>query len=161
MSIVNPKPFLNDLTGKDVIVKLKWGMEYEGKLLSVDSYMNVQLGDAKEYIDGQLAGALGEILIRCNNVMYMRQAPAGGLAAMAFTNRCFPSKVVPCWTRPFTEPSHARIIASYYHYAGFDDEDISVVDVSPDGWVGQRDPMVVVQARKAPADRLGSLEALA
>ena len=60
MSIVNPKPFLNDLTGKDVIVKLKWGMEYEGKLLSVDSYMNVQLGDAKEYIDGQLAGALGE-----------------------------------------------------------------------------------------------------
>ncbi|KAH8070873.1 hypothetical protein JL721_4790 [Aureococcus anophagefferens] len=42
MSIVNPKPFLNDLTGKNVLVKLKWGMEYEGKLLSVDSYMNVQ-----------------------------------------------------------------------------------------------------------------------
>jgi len=73
----------------------------------------------------------------------------GGVAAMAFTNRCFPSKVVPCWNQPFTEPSHARIIASYYHYAGFDD--ISVVDVSPDGWAGQRDPMVVVQARKAPA----------
>ena len=58
MSIVNPKPSLNDLTGKDVIVKLKCGMENEGMLLSVDSYMNVQLGDAKEYIDGQLAGAL-------------------------------------------------------------------------------------------------------
>jgi small nuclear ribonucleoprotein F len=28
--IVNPKPFLNDLTGKPVIVKLKWGMEYKG-----------------------------------------------------------------------------------------------------------------------------------
>lgn len=27
---VNPKPFLNDLTGKQVIVKLKWGMEYKG-----------------------------------------------------------------------------------------------------------------------------------
>mmetsp|Transcript_2628 Transcript_2628/g.7668 ORF Transcript_2628/g.7668 Transcript_2628/m.7668 type:complete len:261 (-) Transcript_2628:10-792(-) len=69
----------------------------------------------------------------------------GGLAAMAFTNRCFPTKVVPCWTRPFTEPAHARIVASYYHFAGF--EDISVADVSPDGWVGQRDPMIVVQAR--------------
>ena len=80
--VLSARRFLNDLTGKDVIVKLKWGMEYEGKLLSVDSYMNVQLGDAKEYIDGQLAGALGEILIRCNNVMYMRQSPAGGLAAM-------------------------------------------------------------------------------
>ena len=56
---------------------------------------------------------------------------------------------------------HARIIASYYHYAGFDDDDISVVDVSPDGWAGQRDPMVVVQARKAPAGQMGSLDALA
>ena len=30
---VNPKPFLNDLTGKPVVVKLKWGMEYKGKFL--------------------------------------------------------------------------------------------------------------------------------
>lgn len=28
---VNPKPFLNDLTGKQVVVKLKWGMEYKGE----------------------------------------------------------------------------------------------------------------------------------
>ena len=27
---MNPKPFLNGLTGKRVIVKLKWGMEYKG-----------------------------------------------------------------------------------------------------------------------------------
>ena len=27
---VNPKPFLNELTGKVVVVKLKWGMEYKG-----------------------------------------------------------------------------------------------------------------------------------
>ncbi|RXH71589.1 hypothetical protein DVH24_018944 [Malus domestica] len=32
---VNPKPFLNNLTGKTVIVKLKWGMEYKGMLLTV------------------------------------------------------------------------------------------------------------------------------
>lgn len=29
---VNPKPFLNELTGKPVMVKLKWGMEYKGEL---------------------------------------------------------------------------------------------------------------------------------
>lgn len=29
---VNPKPFLNDLTGTRVLVKLKWGMEYRGTL---------------------------------------------------------------------------------------------------------------------------------
>lgn len=28
---LNPKPFLTSLTGKQVMVKLKWGMEYKGK----------------------------------------------------------------------------------------------------------------------------------
>ena len=75
---VNPKPFLNELTGKPVIVKLKvcahrrtharahththarahththarthtqWGMEYKGFLVSVDSYMNLQVGGERE-----------------------------------------------------------------------------------------------------------------
>lgn len=40
---LNPKPFLNGLTGKPVIVKLKWGMEYKGYLVSVDGYMNLQV----------------------------------------------------------------------------------------------------------------------
>ncbi|URE06259.1 Small nuclear ribonucleoprotein [Musa troglodytarum] len=73
---VNPKPFLNNLTGKPVIVKLKWGMEYKGYLVSVDSYMNLQLANTEEYIDGQFTGNLGEILIRCNNVLYLRDISA-------------------------------------------------------------------------------------
>uniref|UniRef100_A0A803LEH4 Flotillin-like n=1 Tax=Chenopodium quinoa TaxID=63459 RepID=A0A803LEH4_CHEQI len=60
---VNPKPFLNNLTGKPVIVKLKWGMEYKGYLVSVDGYMNLQLANTEEYIEGQKTGDLGEILI--------------------------------------------------------------------------------------------------
>lgn len=40
---LNPKPFLNGLTGKPVMVKLKWGMEYKGYLVSVDGYMNMQV----------------------------------------------------------------------------------------------------------------------
>ena len=31
--VVNPKPFLMDLIGKQVVVKLKWGMEYKGEWL--------------------------------------------------------------------------------------------------------------------------------
>merc|ERR1712121_618634 len=69
---LNPKPFLNGLTGKPVMVKLKWGMEYKGYLVSVDGYMNLQLANTEEYIDGALAGNLGEVLIRCNNVLYIR-----------------------------------------------------------------------------------------
>ena len=72
---VNPKPFLNDLTGKPVIAKLKWGMEYKGYLVSVDSYMNLQLASTEEWIDDQFSGNLGEVLIRCNNVLYLRGVP--------------------------------------------------------------------------------------
>lgn len=61
---VNPKPFLNQLTGKQVLVKLKWGMEYKGFLVSTDAYMNLQLASTEEYIDGKFAGNLGEVLIR-------------------------------------------------------------------------------------------------
>lgn len=53
---INPKPFLNSLTGKAVMVKLKWGHEYKGYLVSVDGYMNIQLANTEEYIDGSMAG---------------------------------------------------------------------------------------------------------
>jgi len=69
---MNPKPFLNALTGKPVMVKLKWGMEYKGYLVSVDGYMNLQLANTEEFIDGTLTGNLGEVLIRCNNMLYIR-----------------------------------------------------------------------------------------
>ena len=40
---VNPKPFLQELTGKPVFVRLKWGLEYKGFLVSTDRYMNLQV----------------------------------------------------------------------------------------------------------------------
>ena len=92
---MNPKPFLNGLSGQPVMVKLKWGMEYKGILMAVDSYMNLQvcitllfrivyeinfrpfmhnqLANTEEFIDGAFAGNLGEVLIRCNNVLYIRE----------------------------------------------------------------------------------------
>lgn len=69
---INPKPFLNSLVGKPVMVKLKWGHEYKGFLISVDGYMNLQLANTEEYIDSSPTGNLGEVLIRCNNVLYIR-----------------------------------------------------------------------------------------
>ncbi|KAI4464230.1 small nuclear ribonucleoprotein f snrnp-f [Holotrichia oblita] len=71
---INPKPFLNSLTGKAVMVKLKWGHEYKGYLVSVDGYMNLQLANTEEYIDGSATGNLGEVLVRCNNVLFIRGA---------------------------------------------------------------------------------------
>ena len=87
---VNPKPFLNGLTGKSVMVKLKWGHEYKGFLVATDSYMNLQLANTEEFIDGAQTGEnslnsglfmtelctgnLGEVLVRCNNVLYIKAA---------------------------------------------------------------------------------------
>jgi small nuclear ribonucleoprotein F len=34
---------MQDLTGKPVFVKLKWGLEYKGFLVSTDGYMNLQV----------------------------------------------------------------------------------------------------------------------
>ncbi|KAA0066721.1 putative small nuclear ribonucleoprotein F [Cucumis melo var. makuwa] len=79
MSIpVNPKPFLNNLTGKTVVVKLKWGMEYKDHSFFrwlISTTLQMQLANTEEYIDGQFTGSLGEILIRCNNVLYLRGVP--------------------------------------------------------------------------------------
>ncbi|EGF99525.1 uncharacterized protein MELLADRAFT_57836 [Melampsora larici-populina 98AG31] len=54
------------------MVRLKWGMEYKGYLVSMDSYMNLQLANTEEYQNGQSVGSLGEVFIRCNNVLYIR-----------------------------------------------------------------------------------------
>jgi small nuclear ribonucleoprotein F len=79
---VNPKPFLQELTGKPVFVRLKWGLEYKGFLVSTDGYMNLQvrprllepieltdlvpqLANTEEYQDGKSNGTLGEVFIRC------------------------------------------------------------------------------------------------
>ena len=62
---MNPIPFLHELIAKSVLVRLKWGIEYKGILVSFDKYMNLQLREAEEIINGQTKGSLGEIIIRC------------------------------------------------------------------------------------------------
>ena len=63
-AVMNPKPFLNSLLGKVVMVKLKWGHEYKGFLVSTDGYMNLQMAQTEEFIDGTSTGSLGEVLVR-------------------------------------------------------------------------------------------------
>ncbi|KAI9679530.1 MAG: hypothetical protein M1817_005552 [Caeruleum heppii] len=72
---INPRPLLQSLVNEEVIIRLKWGQtEYKGRLVSVDSYMNVQLSGTEEFIDGKSTGMLGQVLIRCNNVLWIQGA---------------------------------------------------------------------------------------
>ena len=70
---MNPIPFLYELIGKSIIVRLKWGIEYKGVLVSFDKYMNLQLREDEEIINNEIKGSLGEIIIRCNNVLFVKE----------------------------------------------------------------------------------------
>ena len=61
-----------------VTIRLKWGQtEYHGRLISVDSYMNIQLSNTEEYIDGKSTGTLGQVLIRWVDCAPPREFSAG------------------------------------------------------------------------------------
>lgn len=40
----------------------------------------VQLAKTDEYVNGEFTGNLGEVLIRCNNILYVRAAPVDDAA---------------------------------------------------------------------------------
>ncbi|KAG5467586.1 hypothetical protein CUR178_01230 [Leishmania enriettii] len=69
-----PGAFLHSLVGKKVLVKSKWGPVYEGNLASCDTFMNLQLRDAVEHAKQDTE--LGEMLLRNNNILYVREATA-------------------------------------------------------------------------------------
>ena len=71
--IINPKNFLYYLIGKNILVKLKWGIEYKGKLVSFDNYINLRIENTEEWLDGKKIGRLGEIVIRCNNIQFIAE----------------------------------------------------------------------------------------
>ncbi|AMD20398.1 HDL346Wp [Eremothecium sinecaudum] len=68
----NPKPFLRQLIDKQVVVTLKFNnTKYKGKLVSTDNYFNIQLTEAEEFVNESSRGVIGDIFIRCNNVLWI------------------------------------------------------------------------------------------
>ncbi len=53
-------------------VRLKNDIEYRGKISNVDPYMNLILMDAEEYVNGKLLANYGKVVIRGNNVIYVK-----------------------------------------------------------------------------------------
>ena len=63
---------LQKATNKVVAVRLKSDLEYRGKISNVDPYMNVILVDAEESENGSKTANYGKVVIRGNNVLYIR-----------------------------------------------------------------------------------------
>jgi len=67
-----PLAVLQKATNKVVSVRLKSEIEYKGKMSNVDPYMNVILVDAEESENGSKIANYGKVVIRGNNVLYIR-----------------------------------------------------------------------------------------
>ncbi len=85
-----------------------------------------------------------------------RTLKAGGVFAVIFSNRMFPSKAVAIW-RAMNDYQHAELVASFFRYAG-NFEGIDFQDRTPAS-TEYTDPVYVVLARKASAAAHGAEEA--
>ena len=67
-----PLTTLQKNTKKNVIVRLKNDIEYKGKMVNVDSYMNLIMSDAEELKDGKVTEKFGRVILRGNNVLFIK-----------------------------------------------------------------------------------------
>ncbi len=56
-------------------VILKNGCEYKGNMIRCDGHMNLLLEGATEHKDGQLLTNYGNVLLRGNNILYIKLDP--------------------------------------------------------------------------------------
>ena len=67
-----PLTMLQKHTKKNVIVRLKNDVEYKGKMDNVDSYMNLIMTNTEEINDGKSIGKFGQVIVRGNNVLFIK-----------------------------------------------------------------------------------------
>jgi len=67
-----PLTTLQKNTKKNVIVRLKNDIEYKGRMINVDSYMNLIMTDAEELKDGKITEKFGRVILRGNNVLFIK-----------------------------------------------------------------------------------------
>ena len=67
-----PLTILQKGINKKVTVRLKSEIEYKGKMNNVDSYMNLIMTDAEEISNGKVVANYGRVIVRGNNVLFIR-----------------------------------------------------------------------------------------
>ena len=67
-----PLTTLQKSTKKNIVVRLKNEVEYIGRMENVDSYMNLIMTDAEELSNGKPIGKFGRVIVRGNNVLFIK-----------------------------------------------------------------------------------------
>lgn len=67
------KPFdlLTTALGKNILVKLKNGMEIRGRLEAYDPHLNLSIKEAEELSEGEVKKKLGSLLVRGDTIVYV------------------------------------------------------------------------------------------
>ena len=68
----NPLKTLQKAINNQILVRLKTGHEYVGRLIETDAYMNLVLTEAEEIEDGESVARFGEVFIRGNNILFIK-----------------------------------------------------------------------------------------
>lgn len=69
-----PLDTLNAARNKTIMVDLKNGCRYVGKLRAFDIHINIVLGDAEEHKDGEVQRKLGTVFIRGDTITIISPA---------------------------------------------------------------------------------------
>ena len=69
-----PLDALNAARNKRVMVDLKNGYRYIGKLIAFDIHINVVLDDAEEYFGGEVKRKLGTVFVRGDTITIITPA---------------------------------------------------------------------------------------
>ena len=70
--IKKPLDILQNSLNENISIKLKNNIEYKGKMANVDAFMNVIIENASEYSDGVLQSSYGNVIIRGNNILFIK-----------------------------------------------------------------------------------------
>jgi len=68
----DPLKILEKAVNSIILLRLKDGTEYRGKMKEIDSYMNMIIEDATEFMDGTAVAKYSEIFIRGNNLLFIK-----------------------------------------------------------------------------------------
>ncbi len=68
---LRPLDTLNAVRGKNVLVELKNGRQYVGKLKSFDIHINTVLEECEEKVEGELKRKLGTTFIRGDTILFI------------------------------------------------------------------------------------------
>jgi len=68
---MKPLNILTKQLNSNVLIVLKNGVEYKGRMIRCDGYMNIMLDGASEFYKEKPLASYGTVLVRGNNILYI------------------------------------------------------------------------------------------